>query len=78
MAYIDGSSTRKNSRARVVLKCTNGEECEVAIQLKFTTTNNEAEYEAMIVGINMAWEMGVKNLEVRSDSQVVVGHVWGE
>ena len=50
----------------------------MVIQLRFTTTNNEAEYEAMISGINMAREMGVKNLEVRSDSQVVVGHVWGE
>ena len=41
-------------------------------------TNNEAEYEAMITGMNIAWEMGVKKLEVKSDSQVVVGHVKGE
>lgn len=56
----------------------NREECEPAIQLEFTTTNNEAEYEAIIVGMKMAREMGVKNLEVRSDSQVVIRHVKGE
>ena len=69
---MDGSSTRKYNGVGVVLKGSNGEECEVAIQLKFTTTNNEAEYEAIITGINMAWEIGVKSLEIRSDSQVVI------
>jgi ribonuclease HI len=28
--------------------------CEAAIQFQFTTTNNEAEYEAMITGMNIA------------------------
>jgi ribonuclease HI len=46
--------------------------------LKFTTTNNEAEYEAIIAGMDMAREIGVRNLEVRSNSQVVIGHIKGE
>ena len=78
MAYVDGSSTRKYSGAGVILKGPNREECEVAIQFQFTTTNNEAEYEAIITGKNLALEMGVRNLEIKSDSQVVVGHVKGE
>jgi hypothetical protein len=43
--------------------------------LDFITTNNEAEYEAVLAGLSIAWEMGAKNVEVRSDSQVVVSHV---
>ena len=34
--------------------------------------------EAIIARIDMAWEMGVKSQEVKSDSQVVVGHIKGE
>ena len=78
VAYADSSSTRKNSGAGVMLKGPSVEECKVAIQLRFTTANNEAEYVAIIAGINKAQEMRVKNLEIRSDSQVVVGHVRGE
>jgi ribonuclease HI len=45
--------------------------------LNFVTTNNEAEYEAVLAGLSIAREMGAKNVEVRSDSQVVVNHVQG-
>jgi ribonuclease HI len=75
VACEDASSTRKYSAVGVVLKGPSGEECEVAIQLKFTITNNEAEYKAIITGMDMAKEMGVKNLEIRSDSYMVVRHI---
>lgn len=78
VAYVDGSSTQKYSGIGVVLKGPTEEECEAAIQLIFTTTNNEAEYKAIITGINMAQEMGLKSLEIMSDSQVVVRHIKGE
>jgi ribonuclease HI len=78
IAYVDGSATRKYSGAGVIFIGPNKEECETTIQFQFTNTSNEVEYEAMIVGMNIAREMGVKNLELRSDSQVVVGHVKGE
>jgi ribonuclease HI len=45
--------------------------------LDFVTTNNEAEYEAVLAGLSIAREMGVQNIEIRSDSQVVVSHVQG-
>jgi hypothetical protein len=64
VACVDGSSTRKYSGAGVILK--------------FITFNNKGNYKAIIAGTNMAQEMGVKNLEIRSDSQVVVGHIKGE
>jgi ribonuclease HI len=54
---MDGSLTRKYSRAGVILKGPNEEECEVVIQFQFATTNNEAEYEAMIARMNIAQEM---------------------
>jgi len=47
------------------------DEILVAIKLDFPTTNNEAEYEAILAGL------GAKSLDIRNDSQVVVGHVDG-
>jgi ribonuclease HI len=55
----------------------NGEKFQYAIKLNFVTTNNEAEYEAVLAGLFIAREMGAKNVEIRSDSQVVVSHVQG-
>jgi hypothetical protein len=54
VASVHGSSTQKYSRGGVVLKGPGGEEIEAAIQLKFTTTNNEAMYKAIIARMNMA------------------------
>jgi ribonuclease HI len=45
--------------------------------LDFITINNEAEYEAVKAGLSIAREMGAKNVEIISDSQVVVSHVQG-
>lgn len=40
-------------------------------------SNNQAEYEALILGINLAREMGVENLRAQSDSQVVTSQMTG-
>lgn len=41
------------------------------------TTNNEAEYEVLLSWLSIAREMGARNIEIRSNSQVVVSHVQG-
>jgi hypothetical protein len=66
--YVDGSSTKKNGEARVVLVTLEGEELCSSLRLAFKTTNNEAEYEAVLVGVSMAQQMGAKFVEVQSDS----------
>jgi len=78
IAYVDGSSMKSWSGARVALITPDKEEIVMALKLDFSTTNNEAEYEAVISGLRLAKNLGAKNLEVRSDSQVVVvGHIQG-
>jgi ribonuclease HI len=46
--------------------------------MEFRTTNNEAEYEAVMAGLGLALELGAEFVEVRSDSQVIVGHIQGK
>lgn len=51
---------------------------EQAIQLGFLASNNEAEYEAILSGINLALALSVSKLEICNDSQLVVGHIQKE
>ena len=51
---------------------------EKSLRLNFSTTNNEAEYEALLVGMAMVRRMGENTMEVFSDSALVVGQVIGE
>ena len=46
---------------------------EKSLRLGFSATNNEAEYETLLMGITMVWKMGGKAVEMFSDSRLVVG-----
>ena len=51
---------------------------EKSLRLDFSATNNEAEYEALLVGMAMVQKMGGKSIKLFSDSRLVVGQVRGE
>jgi len=61
----------------VVLHTLEGDRIDCMIRLDFPTTNNEAEYEALIVGLDLAKAAGAKNMIVHYDSQVVTNQVNG-
>ncbi|GJV18778.1 reverse transcriptase domain-containing protein [Tanacetum coccineum] len=47
------------------------------IQAEFTASNNEAEYEALIAGLRIAAQIGVRNVQVSVDSKLVVNQILG-
>ena len=51
---------------------------EKSLRLGFSATNNEAEYEALLMGMTMVQRMGGKVVEIYSDSRLIVGQVKGE
>ena len=51
---------------------------ENSLRLGFSATNNEAEYEALLMGMAMVQKMGGKTVEMFLDSRLVVGQVKGE
>ena len=51
---------------------------EKSLRLGFLVTNNEAEYEALLFEMSMVQKMGEKDVEIFSDSRLVVGQVQGE
>ena len=48
------------------------------MRLGFSTTNNKAEYEALLEGMSMVQRMGEKAVKMFSNSRLVVGQVKGE
>ncbi|GLU14098.1 hypothetical protein SLE2022_306870 [Rubroshorea leprosula] len=75
--YVDGAANIEGSGAGAVLLGPYGFKSEHALRFKFQTTNNAAEYEALIYGIKLAFELKVQTIQVFSDSQLVVGQVNG-
>ena len=71
-------STRQAGRVGVVLHSPEGDEVECMVQLDFPTINNEANYEALIAGLDLAKAAGATNVVVYCDSQVVTNQVNGD
>ncbi|GKE26195.1 reverse transcriptase domain-containing protein [Tanacetum coccineum] len=59
--FTDGSSCIDGSGAGMILTNPEGVEFTYAMRFRFEATNNEAEYEALIAGLRIAEQMGVKN-----------------
>ncbi|KAL0449611.1 UNVERIFIED_CONTAM: hypothetical protein Slati_1517500 [Sesamum latifolium] len=77
LLHVDRSSNASNGGADILLQGPDGVEIEVAARLSFAATNNEAEYEALILGLQLALEAGAKELNVCTDSHLVAMQVEG-
>ena len=73
--YTDRSSNRQVGGASVVLISLEDDRIECMIRLEFHTTNNEAEYEALILGLDLARAAGAENMVIHCDSQVITSQV---
>ncbi|GJS49907.1 reverse transcriptase domain-containing protein [Tanacetum coccineum] len=73
--FTDGSSCVDGSGAGLILTNPDGVEFTYAMRFRFEATNNEAEYEALIAGLRIAEQMGVKNLQANVDSRLVANQV---
>ena len=69
---MDGAANAQGSCAGLILTSPDGIDVEYAIRFGFQASNNEAEYETVIVGLNLAHSMEADQLELSSDSQLVV------
>ena len=74
---VDRSSNVNRASIGLVLTLPEGDLIQQAIRYGFRATKNEAEYEALIAGLNLAKDMGIKKLDILSDSQLVVSQLLG-
>ena len=72
---VDNASCQTGVRVDLELRAPTGERIEQAIRLDFPASNNEIEYEAILARVDLAKSVSLEKLIIRSDSQLVVGHV---
>ena len=73
--YVDGTANHKGSRVRLVLISPERIMIDKSLRLGLLATNNEAEYEALLVGMILVQKIGGRAVEVFFDSRLVVGQV---
>jgi len=73
--YTDGAWGQSGAGAAAVLIAPSGLKLKYAARLEFKATNNIAEYEGLILGLNKAKASGAKTLLIKTDSEVVAGQV---
>ena len=66
--YFDGSLMKKGASARLVFVSPLEVRMRYMVRLHFPSSNNIAEYEALINGLRIAIELGIRRLDVRGDS----------
>ncbi|XP_072062050.1 uncharacterized protein [Arachis hypogaea] len=75
--YVDGSSNKAESGAGVILESDQGTRIELSLRFEFPTSNNQAEYEALLASLKLAKEVEVEKVVVFSDLQVIISQING-
>jgi len=70
--YFDGSLMKTGAGAGLLFISPLGVHMRYVIRIHFAASNNVAEYEALVNGLKIAIELGVRRLDVRGDSQLVI------
>ena len=65
--YVDGSSNGKGNGTNVILEGPNNITLTYSLMFDFKATNNQANYEALVAGLQLANEVDTKTLNIRSN-----------
>ncbi|GAA0185605.1 hypothetical protein LIER_32893 [Lithospermum erythrorhizon] len=75
--FVDGARNEQGVGAGVIIVGPQKEALEYSLRFSFPATNNEAEYEAMILGLRLARSMRLEELMVKGDSKLVIDQLRG-
>jgi hypothetical protein len=70
--HFDGSACRSGCGVGIIIISPNGAIFEALSRLNYKYTNNQIEYEALLFGLQILHDMGVKHVEAYGDSLLVV------
>jgi ribonuclease HI len=73
--FFDGSLMKTGASAGLLFISALGKHLRYVLRLHFPTSNNVAEYEALVNELRIAIELGVRRLDARGDSQLVIDQV---
>ena len=70
--YLDGASTQNSAGVGIVLISPSKENIHLSYKLDFKTMNNIAEYEALLLGVKAAKEMGIMCVNIFGDADLII------
>ena len=73
--FVYGASSAMMVGVRIIIITPKGIRLEHSFRLGFRASNNEAGYEALLVGLRAILGMGAREVEIHSDSKLVVSQV---
>jgi ribonuclease HI len=73
--FFDGSLMKTGAGAGLLFISSLGKQLRYVLRLHFPASNNVAEYEALVNGLRITIELGVRRLDARGDSQLVIDQV---
>ena len=73
--FFDGSLMKIGAGAGLLFISPLGKHLRYVLRLYFLASNNVAEYEALVNGLRIAIKLGVRRLDTRGDSQLVIDQV---
>jgi ribonuclease HI len=73
--FFDGSLMKTGAGAGLLFVSPLRKHLRYVLRLHFPASNNVAEYEALVNGLRIAIELGVRRLDARGDSQLVIDQV---
>jgi ribonuclease HI len=76
--YFDGAINVYGNEAGAVIISHDKKQYPVSVKLQFGCTNNMAEYEVCILGLEAALEMNIRKIDVYGDSMLIICQVKGE
>ena len=76
--YFDGAANQKGYGVGIILVSLEGAHTPFAIKLKYTSTNNTTEYEACILGLEAALNLGIEKLNVFGNSNLIISQARGD
>ena len=75
--FMDNMSDAMRSKARIVIITPEGIRLKHSFRLGFRASNNEAKYVALLAELRVVLDMGAREVEIYSDSRLVVSQVLG-
>ena len=73
--HVDGASSAMGAGARIIIITPEGIWLEHSFRLGFNASNNEAEYEALLVRLRAVSSSGARDVEIYSDSRLIVNQL---
>jgi ribonuclease HI len=76
--YFDGLVCTKGQGVRCVIVSSSDVDIDLSVRLEFACTDNQVEYESLLLGLEYLRDLGTRDMDVFRDSNLIVQQIRGE